>query len=193
MQEIFAIISAILILIASPPYIFDIIKRKTKPERITWLIFSVLGVIAFVSQTLLGASWSLLFSGIDTLASILIFCLSLEYGMGGYTRLDITALIIAATGVTIAIFVNQPIISLLGVILADVSGVALTIKKTYEDPKSETTITWLLIGTASLFGIFSIKSFVVGVLLYPTYLTIANYAIPFTQFIRRKHSSKYIQ
>ena len=110
-----------------------------------------------------------------------------------HTRLDITALIIAATGVTIAIFVNQPIISLLGVILADVSGVALTIKKTYEDPKSETTITWLLIGTASLFGIFSIKSFVVGILLYPTYLTIANYAIPFTQFIRREHSSKYIQ
>lgn len=185
MQEIFALLSAILILVASPPYIIDILKGKTKPERITWLIFSILGIIAFVSQLLLGASWSLLFSGLDTLASILILGLSLKFGVGGHTKLDVVALFVATVGVLISIFVKEPIISLLGVIIADVSGVALTVKKVYEKPESETTITWMLVGTASLFGVLSVDHFAFGVLLYPAYLMLANYTVPFVQFIRR--------
>lgn len=185
MQQTFAIISAILILVAAPPYIIDTLKGNTKPERVTWFIFSVLGIIAFVSQLLLGASWSLVFSGLDTLASILVFSLSLKYGVGGYSKLDITALSIATIGVFMAIFAKEPTISLIGVIIADFSGMALTIKKTYLDPSSETTITWLLVGTASLFGVLSVDNLTIGILLYPVYLMIANYSVPFVQLIRK--------
>jgi hypothetical protein len=185
-QEASAVISAILILIAAPPYIIDTVKGRTKPERVTWFIFSVLGLIAFISQLSLGASWSLLFSGLDTAASILVFALSLKYGVGGHTRLDIAALIVAAIGVVIAIAAKQPIISLLGVILADFSGVVLTIKKTYENPDSETAITWLLVGTASLFGVLAVGRPTFSLLLYPFYLMVVNYAIPVTQLIGRR-------
>jgi hypothetical protein len=190
MQEIFAIVSAVLILIAAPPYIINTLKGNTKPERVTWFIFSVLGLIAFVSQALLGASWSLVFSGLDTLASILIFSLSLKYGVGGHTKIDIAALIIATIGVFIAVFAKEPIISLLGVIIADISGMVLTIKKTYLNPKSETTITWLLVGTASVFGILSASEMTVGILLYPVYLMIANYSVPLAQLIGIRKTTK---
>ena len=183
MKEIFALISAVLILIAAPPYVIDTIKGKTKPERVTWLIFSVLGVIAFVSQVTLGASWSLVFSGLDTTASILVFCLAIKYGVGGHTRLDIGALIVAGIGVIIAIVAKEPVISLLGVIIADLSGMTLTIKKTYNSPKSETTISWLLVGTASLFGLLTVGRLSYGILLYPFYLMLANYSVPFTQLL----------
>lgn len=183
MQEIFTLISAALILIAAPPYVIDTLRGKTKPERVTWFIFSVLGLIAFVSQLSLGASWSLVFSGLDTLASILVFSLSLKYGVGGYTKLDIFALIIAFIGVFIAIVAKEPIISLLGVIIADFSGMALTIKKTYLKPKSETTIFWLLVGTASLFGALSAGKMSFGILLYPVYLMVVCYSVPLVQLI----------
>lgn len=184
MQELFTIISAILILIAAPPYIIDTIRGNTKPERITWLIFSVLGIIAFVSQLLLGASWSLVFSGLDTLASILVFSMSIKLGTGGHTNLDIIALITATIGVLIAVFTKEPIISLLGVIIADLSGVVLTVKKTYKNPKSETSITWILVGTASLFGVLSVSEISFAILLYPVYLMISNFSIPFTQLLK---------
>lgn len=185
MRELSALISAFLVLLAAPPYIIDTLKGKTKPERITWLIFSVLGIIAFISQLTLGASWSLVFSGLDTAASILVFSLSLKYGVGGYTKLDISALVIASVGVIIAVVARQPIISLLGVIVADFSGVTLSLKKAYQDPSSETTISWLLVGTASLFGLFAAGEFKVGILLYPFYLMFANYAIPVAQLLGR--------
>jgi hypothetical protein len=185
MQGIFAAVSAVLILIAAPPYIIDTVRGNTKPERVTWLIFSILGVIAFISQLLMGASWSLVFSGLDTLASILVLCLSVKYGVGGHTKVDIIALIVASIGVLIAIFAKEPIISLLGVILADFSGVALTLKKTYVNPGSETAITWILVGTASLFGVLSVGRMSFGILLYPVYLTVVNFSVPFVQFVRR--------
>jgi hypothetical protein len=183
MKEAAAFLSALLILIAAPPYVIDTIKGKTKPERITWFIFSILGVIAFVSQVAAGASWSLVFSGLDTSASILVFLLALKHGVGGHTRLDVWALCVAGIGVVIAIVAKEPLISLLGVILADVSGFALTVKKTYENPSSETTISLLLVGTAALFGIAAADKLSLSILLYPFYLMLANYVVPFTQFL----------
>lgn len=41
------------------PYIKDIFKRKTKPERISWLIWSLLGLIAVGSQLSKGATDSI--------------------------------------------------------------------------------------------------------------------------------------
>ena len=181
MKEIFAIVSALLILAAAPPYVINTLRGKTRPERVTWLIFSVLGLIAFISQLGLGASWSLVFSGLDTAASILVLSLSIKHGVGGHTKLDTAALVIAGIGVIIAIVAKAPIVSLLGVILADLSGMALTIKKTYLHPESETTVSWLLVGTASLFGLLAVGRFSYGILLYPFYLMLANYSVPLTQ------------
>ena len=186
MKELFTLISAILILIAAPPYIIDTVKGKTQPERVTWFIFSVLGIIAFVSQLSLGASWSLVFSGLDTFASMVVFGLSLKYGVGGHTKLDIGALLVASLGVAIAVIAKEPVISILGVILADVSGVVLTLKKVYLHPESETTVTWLLVGTASLFGVLSVGGLSFGLLLYPAYLMVVNYAVPGAQFLGRR-------
>ncbi len=109
--------------------------------------------------------------------------------------MDIGALTIAGIGVIIAIAAKQPIISLSGVIIADVSGVVLTVKKAYLHPGSETTISWLLVGTASLFGVLAVGQWSFGILLYPFYLMLANYSIPIAQFAGTKmrknnHSSR---
>jgi hypothetical protein len=189
MEEIFALASVTLILAASPPYVINTVKGNTQPERVTWLIFSVLGLIAFVSQLSLGASWSLAFSGLDTVASILVFVLAIKYGVGGHTRFDVVALIVAAIGVVIAIVAKEPIIALFGVIIADLSGMVLTIQKTYTSPNSETTVSWLLVGTASLFGSLAVGGLSYGILLYPFYLMLANYSVPITQLLSRNRSS----
>jgi hypothetical protein len=190
MKEAFAVISAVLIVVAGPPYALDTLKGVTKPERMTWFIFSLLGVVAFISQAGLGASWSLLFSGLDTAGSCLMLLLSLKYGVGGYARRDIVALVIALGGVTAALLFKQPLLSLAGVVLADASGTALTVRKAYVQPGSETTITWLCVGTSAFFGSLAVGSWSAALLLYPAYLVVANYAVPVAQFLgRSRHSA----
>ena len=183
MAEVFAIIAGVMLLAAGPPYLIDIIKGKTKPERATWFIWSVLGVIALISQIQLHGGWSLVFIGFDAFGSILVFSLSLHYGVGGWTRLDKIALSIAALGLAISLIVKVPTIALLGVVLADMSGAILTMIKTYKAPATETTITWLFVGTASLFGALSVGKLDASLLIYPVYLTLGTYGVVVAQML----------
>lgn len=185
MSQFLAVLTVVLFLAAAPPYILDTVRGKTKPERATWFIWSVLGIIAFVSQVKLGAAWSLLFSGLDTLGSMITFTLSLRFGVGGWTKLDRLALAIATVGVIISVAERQPVIALLGVMLADLSGTALTIRKTFLAPDTETTISWLLVGTGGLCGVLLVGKLDVSLLLYPAYLMAANYSVPVVQVIAR--------
>jgi len=187
-REVCASVSALLILVAGPPYALDTLKGITKPERMTWFIFSLLGVVAFISQMGLGASWSLLFTGLDTAGSCLMLLLSLKYGVGGYSKSDIIALTIAVVGITAALLFKQPLLSLAGVILADASGTALTVRKAFRDPGSETMVTWLAVGTAAVFGMLAVGSWSASLLLYPAYLVVANYSVSIAQLLGRSQA-----
>jgi len=186
MEKYFAVISGLFALAASPPYIIDTLKGRTKPQRMTWFIFTALSTIALISQWSLGASWSLVFLALDALASLTVLILSLTYGVGGYTRLDMFALVIAFGGAVVSILTDKPIVALLGVIIADLAGVLLTIKKTYEDPASETTLSWMLFGFAATFGALAVGRVELELLLYPIYIATVCFAVPATQLISRK-------
>jgi hypothetical protein len=175
--ELFAAISAVIIIAGAPPYVIDIFKGKTRPERATWLIWAVLGTIAFLSQLSLHGGWSLVFVGLDGLGSILVFLLSLRYGVGGWTWLDQIALVIAAIGVVTSLVAHNPTFALCGVVVADLSGTVLTVRKTFLAPSTETTITWFMVGTAALLGVFSVGKWQMDLLIYPVYLMLANYSV----------------
>jgi hypothetical protein len=191
MLQTLAVLSVVFFLLASPPYIIDTLKGKTKPERATWFVFSVLGIIAFISQAKLGATWSLVFSGMDTVGSLIVFSLSINYGVGGWTVLDRIALSVAACGVAVALWAHQPLIALVGDLLADISGTVLTIYKTFRAPDSETTISWLLVGTGAFTGVLAVGSFNIALLLYPVYIMFANYSVPVAQAVGRAYWHKH--
>lgn len=179
MLETFGIAAGVLAGIAVIPYIRDILGGTTKPERASWLIWSVLSSIAFFSQLAEGASWSLWLTGIDTLGVIITFLLALKYGVGGFTRRDIAALCVAAIGLIVWYFSKHAFLALFIVIAIDLIGTLLTIIKTYQSPKSETMSTWLLIGVAGICSMISVGSFDPILLTYPFYIALANFAVVF--------------
>jgi hypothetical protein len=185
MKEILTLFSVVFILAAGPPYFLDILRKKTKPQRATWLIFTVLGLIAFISQLQLGATWSLVFLGLDTLGSLSVLILAIPYGVGGFNLLDRYAMGVATAGVLVAILAGKPIIALLGVMAADLAGAVPTIRKAYLAPESETTLSWLLVGTAAALGAFTVGKMDLSLLLFPIYLTLIQYAIPLAQLFGR--------
>jgi hypothetical protein len=177
MLKIFGYISAILSIVMIIPYIIDILKLKTKPERASWFIWTVLGFIAFFSQLAKGASDSLWLTAGQTIAVLVIVVLSIKYGVGGFTKRDIKALIAAVIGLVLWYFTNEALYALIIVILIDSIGSFLTFIKSLEDPESETLMTWLLSGTSGVFGALAVGSFDPVLLAYPLYIVIANYSI----------------
>src|SRR5487761_1569093 len=183
LSEVFGILSGVVIFFGGPPYLFDILKGKTKPQRTTWFIWTILGVISFTSQLKLGAHWSLEYVGLNAARNLAVFLLSLKYGIGGWRKLDILALCIATLGVIIALTVHSPLVALLGSILADFSGTSLTLYKTYLQPSTETTITWFFMGTSALCATLSVGKLDFSLLLYPVYLSVVTYGVIVAQWL----------
>jgi hypothetical protein len=186
MLEIIGIVSGLLAIVAVVPYIRDIIKKKTRPERASWLIWTVLGGIAFFSQLAKGATNSLWMTALSTLCVLVVFLLSLKHGEGGLVRRDIVALLVALLGLVLWYFTKDATIALLIVIGVDLSGSFLTIIKSYEDPESETMSTWILASISGLFGTISVGTLNWVLLMYPLYILFANLAVTIAIILGKK-------
>lgn len=190
MLQVFGYISAILSIVMIVPYVWDILHHKSKPERGSWLIWTVLGFISFFSQMAKGATNSLWLPAGKTLSVFIIFGLSLKYGYGGLVKRDIKALIAAGVGLVLWYLTKEPLTALLITILVDAIGTYLTMIKSYEDPESETLVMWLMSGTAGIFGMLAVGSFSPVLLLYPFYIMLANYVIVAAILLGRKNLNK---
>jgi len=187
MLQTFGLLSAVIFPISYFPYVRDTLRGKTKPERASWFIWATLGAIAFFSQLAKGATDSLWLSGLGTFYSILIFLLSVRYGVGGFTKRDIVALCVAGIGLLLWSITKEAAIALFLVIIVDSAGAILTIIKSYEKPESETLITWVLDGTAGLLSALSVGSLNIILLAYPLYICLANFATVAAILVGEKH------
>lgn len=173
-------LSGIVILLSFLPYARDIFLGKTKPERISWLIWFVLGSIAFSSQFAEGASYSLVMTAAQAVGDFFIFTLAIKYGVGGFLKRDIAALIGAGVSLILWYLTKEAAVALLLVILIDSIGVVLTIIKTYEKPQTETVSAWVLTFLGGFFGYLAVGSFNPVLLLFPFYISLASFSILMT-------------
>ena len=187
MLQIFGYFSALLSIIMIAPYIRDIFRLETKPERGSWFIWTVLGFIAFFSQLAKGATDSLWLTAGQTAAVFIIFLLSFKYGHGGLEKRDLRALIGSGIGLILWYITREAAIALIFVILVDGIGTLLTLLKAYEDPGSETLSTWAISGTSGIFGMLAVGSFNFVLLAYPFYIMLANYAIVGAILFGKRH------
>jgi len=177
MLQTLGLLSGLISVICYFPYVRDILRKTTKPERASWLIWTVLGSIAFFSQLAEGASNSLWMVAIQTVLCGLVFILSLHHGEGGLLKRDIVALLIAALGLLVWFFTKEAAYALFIVIAVDAAGASLTILKSYKDPGSETMSTWFLSGLSGFVSMLAVGSLNWVLLSYPIYIWLVNWVV----------------
>ena len=170
----FGIGAGILSLVGSVPYIRDVCRGTTQPHRGSWLIWSALGATAFASQLADGASWSLALVGAQAPATIVVFLLSIDRGVGGVGILDRGLIGLAGVGVLGWAVASQPVVATSCAVVADVVGVVLMLPKTWRDPRSETLSTYAFAASAGLLGLVAVDGLDPGLLLYPAYFAGVN-------------------
>lgn len=171
MLMLFGIASGVLSTFAYIPYIIDTAARRTRPQRASWLIWSVLGSIAFFSQVFEGASSSLWFAGVQVSGTIIVFVLSIWVGQGRYlSRSDHAILGAASIGLLLWYMTDNAAYALAITISISLLGGVATVVKAYNDPDSETLITWVVSFVASLCAVLSVGRLDFTLLAYPLYL-----------------------
>jgi hypothetical protein len=92
--------------------------------------------------------------------------------------------------VVASVLTSTPLLALLGVIVAEQAAVVITVRKTLDDPTSETASTWILDGAAGLAAIAAVHSFTdLNELLYPIHHVLANLGVVVAIVAGRRHAA----
>jgi hypothetical protein len=173
MQEIFGQAAAIVHFIAFAPYILSIIRRKTRPHRGSWFVWTLLGFLLLVSYSAVGADETIWMPITLFLGPLVILLLSLRYGVGGWDDAhDKYCMVGACIGLTSLLIFNTPFIALYVGILTDLFAAIPTVRKSIIDPESEDALAWSLALIASILNLFAIDDWSFHLSSYPVYAAI---------------------
>jgi len=187
MLEFFGYTGGILMIISIIPHFRSILKGDTKPHRMTFFIWTILILIAFLSQLAKGASWSLLLTAGDGIAILVTFILSIKFGVGGLEWRDIISLVGVVASLILWYLTKEPATALFLIILIDLIGLNLTIIKTWKNPETENCVAWAICALGGFFGVLAVGSYNFILLSYPVYICLSNLSLTIIIIYRKKY------
>lgn len=168
--QFLGLLAGIIGLLAFVPYILSIRKKKTKPSRMTWFVWTVVGLTNAAGYLFSGGSSTIWVPLAYIIGPFIITLLSIKYGVGGWTKTDIVCLLGAGLSLIIWWTTGSPILMLATSILSDAFGWFPSVIKTYKDPTSEDRFTWFVFLTADSLNVLAISVWVPGAILYMSYM-----------------------
>jgi len=174
---LFGALAAVVGVVGMVPYIRDTLRGSTRPQFVTWLIWTVLAVVVCASQAADGASWSLLVAGAHAALNGAVAVLALRRSVGFAARQDAVVIVLAGFGLIGWLVSGEPIVATLCVIAADLVGLAAMTPKAYRQPWSETLSTYVFASVGGVLAAASVASIDLSLLAYPVYYSIANGAM----------------
>lgn len=176
-RETLAVVAAAMTAACVVPYLRDIRRGTTRPQRTSWLVFATLAAVAAISQAAAGSGAGTWLAGGSAVGFGAVFVASIRSGVGGFAAPDRAALAVAAAGIVVSFVMARPLVAVVGVVVAEIGAVALTVRKSLADPDSETRSTWTVDGLAGLLSIVAVDHVTATTLLYPVHHTVANGAV----------------
>ena len=185
LPAVIAVVAGVLNVIGFVPYMRDILRRKTKPERAMWWIYAVLYGVLFAAQVDAGAGWLVWVTAAYIVSSVVIAILSIWYGYGRLHKRDMISLGIAVAGLVLWQLSDRPLVAIVLVIIVDFAGFWLTLVKTWHAPHTETLISWQLAFVTAVLSIFSVGARTLDVLIYPAYAVVGTGLLVWVIMYRR--------
>jgi len=152
-------------------------KRRTHPNRATWFIWALLGIVVVVTYDDSGATDTLWLAKVLALEYCVTAALSIWYGEGGWTRKDLVCLSGAGLSASIWWFLESPEVALFAALVVDLFGAVPTIDKAYRHPESEDRLAWSLTCVSNALNVIALGSWsgvTFAVAMYPVYMLIVN-------------------
>ncbi len=183
---ILTVIATVIGVAAFFPYLRDTFSLKTKPHAYTWLIWAITQGTAVLGIWYGGGGWGALNLTVGTLFVIAVFLFSLNYGTKNITKTDTAILIAALSAILVWWQLDQPLISVIMVSAIDVIGYIPSFRKSYQEPWSETLVSWMLFSVSNIFAILALKEYNLLTVTYLTAITSANIALFLVCYFRRR-------
>jgi hypothetical protein len=191
MKETFAVIAAIIAIGGNVPYIIDIFKKRVKPHPYTWLVWTIVSGINLFGQLDKGAGIGALPTAVAELFTLSIFLFSLQYGFKYIVKTDKYFLAAALIGLIPWIISKDPTISVVIAVSIDLIAFVPTIRKTWQNPHTETPVLYSANVTRHVLTLFSLQAYNVATTLHSIAMIVTNSIM--TGIILLKKTHKILQ
>ena len=162
--------SGIVLLLGNIPYILSIRRGATRPNRITWCIWTTIGVILLGSYQAIGATNTLWLLIAQVVSQFVITIYAFKYSKGRWQQIDRICLTGAGLSLLLWWRSGSPLVALVMNTAMDLLGAVPTLNKIYRDPNSEDLTFWTISFAASVLNLMAIDKFSGSLLVFPLYL-----------------------
>lgn len=172
----FAAAGAIVMGVATVPYIVAVIKGSVRPRIVSWGAWAVLAGIMTVSAYFEGEMPSAVLSFVSLVSCLSVSILGWRNGIGRFTKIDKICLLGAFIGVISLLAFRDPLIAIIIALVVDAVAFVPTLMHAWQEPAEESLLCFSLSaigGGLALFAAISADASLVG-LLYPVYALAFN-------------------
>lgn len=178
-------------------YLRSVLRGRSKPNPITWLIWSLTAFVAFFAQLNSGVGISAYMTLAIGLSPFFIFITALlkHPAAPHFTPFNIGCGIFALIGIFLWQTTNNPTTAIICSIFADATGGIPTVRKAYIAPHTEYAVPYALSVVSMVITLLSIQKWQFSSYAFPAYILCINSVIFGTIAVRAQAttvSSKYV-
>jgi hypothetical protein len=176
-HAIVGIASGIVLLLGNIPYIMSIRRGHTRPNLVSWGIWTTIGCILLGSYQAIGATHTRWLLIAQVVSQFIITIYAFKYSRGKWNLLD--RICLAGAGLSLLLWwrSGSPLVALLINTAMDLLGAVPTISKIYRDPTSEDLGFWTISFIAAGLNLLAIENFSLAFIIFPLYLFSLNIVI----------------
>ena len=161
LKQIISFVAVALTFIAYVPYYRDILRGKTHPHVYSWSLWGLLTVLIVALQIKGGAGPATLVTAAAGLLCIGVVVLGLKNGKRDITTFDTIVAILALIAIGFWLIADQPVVSIILVVIADILAFIPTVRKSWHRPQSETLSLYLTNTVRFSLALLAVKEYTI--------------------------------
>jgi len=175
----FVFLAIVVSLVGMSGYVRDTLRGVTSPNRVTWSLWAVEGVLAFVvevQQHVGLASLMTLAMGFVPFVVVLA-TFRAPHRAWKIGKFDIVCGAVSVLGLIFWCFINEPTVALIAFVAADQMAALPTLRKSWTVPSSESARTFFLGTVNCAITLMTLKHFTTAGVLFPGCIMVTDFAI----------------
>jgi hypothetical protein len=186
MNNLLTILGAALIVFSGIPYIIDVVKKKSRPNIVSWFTWTLLiGIGGFAALDAHEVNTAII-TFADAAQCALILGLGFIYGYAKFGWFDAICQAGAIIGLVLWFTFDSPTVAIVAAITIDLIAALPTYRHSWVSPGEETWQTYFISFVGAGLGLIALADFNVNSLAYPLYVTLLGISMAAVIVIRRR-------
>jgi hypothetical protein len=186
MQSWLTYFAALVAILATLPYIIDVVRGKTKPNVVTWATWSLLNLITVIAALAVNAWQTAVFAGAIGACTALIAVLGIKRGVRKYTPFDFVCQVLALAAIFAWWKTNDPAWAILFTIAGSFIGSLPTVRHAWLKPREETWQFFAADAFAAALAILSVSEVMFVTVGFAIYILLSDLLIMGVILVRLK-------